>query len=193
MSILSAAREAEWDANYRAPEVITRQMTDEEKARYAGMNQTSEKQKFTDVTNMKRRGRPPKESPKVQETAGGVPDMDTKPESLEGRVPATINPEFEAAVQEMESQPSASGVVAESVVDLHPDEEIDVCWERAAEVGWSTPDQPIPADDCRSPEGISESLADIIYKFNREYQRGYEAGKAEAAKTLMDALLKMGA
>ncbi len=190
MSILSAAREAEWDAQYRAPEAITRQMTDEEKERYANMNKTSER--ITDVTNMKRRGRPPK----AQEvTGGGVPGMQPesrKPDALEGRKPATINPEFEKALEGVKlAEPVAPSVPenTEPYIDLHPEEPIGCNFSDEEPI----PYEVVKHDDSRSPEGISESLADIIYKFNREYQRGYEAGRAEAAKVLMDTLLKMGA
>lgn len=184
------------------PPCTTRKMTEEEKRRYENMNGSGDKA----MTN--RRGPKPRqvryclgcdETLYVKESQitdnamitchscgascdavmlaktprGGAAQH--KPESLEGRTPAIINPDFEKAVQEMEAQKHCVS-----------EEPIDACCEKAAEI-----------QEVYAPEGISEALADIIYKFTREHKRGYEegfeAGKAAAAKALMETLQGMGA
>lgn len=210
--ITSLAKEIEYAKRVDLfPPCTSRLMTDEEKRRYENMNGSADK------TMMNRRGPKPKqirycpgcdERLQVKESqltdnvmvtchsCGGGYDAAMlgrtprggdatvhKPESLEGRAPATVNPEFEKAVQKM-VDPDDEPIPHEVVKKPEPDE----CWQAAAEAGWKQAE----TKEVYAPEGITEALADIIFKFNKEHQRGfdegYEAGKAAAKVAMQNAL-----
>lgn len=97
-----------------------------------------------------------------------------RPSALEGRKPATINPEFEQAVKEMESQAA------------DPDDEpIPYAVVRSASQAEDT-------QEIYAPDSITDALAEIIMKFSLErergYNEGYEAGRADAMMVMRKAL-----